>query len=81
LPTALEVLLGTIIAIPLGIYFGSRVFLYGVAAAGLVAAITTAAAATKLTVDRVAARSRMMLLFCGIQFTTLVLWYAVIQSR
>jgi hypothetical protein len=79
-PTALELLIGTCIAIPVGFYFGSRAFLYVVAAAGLVAAISTAVAAMWLQGHVIPHRGQILVRFCLIEGVALASWYLLQAS-
>jgi hypothetical protein len=76
-PTTLELLIGTCVAIPLGFHFGSQVFLCVVAAAGLIAAISTAVAAMWFEGPVVPRRGKILVHLCLVEAVALVTWYVL----
>ena len=76
-PTAIELLIGTCVAIPLGFYFGSQVFLCVVAAAGLIAAISTAVAAMWFEGQVVPHRGKILVHLCLVEAVALASWYVL----
>ncbi len=73
-PSLLELGLTVCVAIPLGVAFGSKVFLMMLPAAGLAAAIATTLVATRIGGFAPQDRRALMWRFCAAEFAALALW-------